>query len=292
MTDDRRSYLGGPGAAAVLGVNPYSTPVAEWLRLTGRAAPVEVSDVMRSGQRLEPVVLQFAGEEIGRRVMPGPFIRDAKLTMAAGHLDGITEGEPEIVEAKTSRTRNGWGEPGTGEVPPHIAAQCEWYLGLVPEARVCWVPVLFSGLDFALYKVERDDRLIEQMRNVCWRWWQDYVLTDTPPPPQTGADATLIFPRSSEAVVIADDATRECVAQLRELKTLAKEIEGKIEDREGRIKLALGEASVLSDGSETLATWRSTKPSLRFDQTAFKLEHPDEYRRYCRESSSRRFLLK
>lgn len=289
MTEDRRTYVGGPGAAAILGVNPYQTPVQLWQQLTGRAEPIEVNAAMRSGQRLEGAVLAYAADELGVAVLPGPFVRDTKLPLG-GHLDGVTAAG-DVVEAKTARSKAGWGEPGTDEIPAAYAAQCLHYMGLT-GATVAWVPVLFSGLDFALYRVARDDALIEQMRNVCWRWWQDYIVTDTPPPPTSGADASLLFPRDTGRVVIADDATAEAVQMLREVRSGIATLEVQRDQLEGRIKLALGDAATLTIGGETAVTWRTTKPSMRFDSSAFKAAQPETYQQFCRESTSRRFLLK
>ena len=291
MTElSRDSYIGGPGAGTILGVNPWETPLSIWLRYTKRAPPVEVTDVMRSGMRLEPAVLAYAAEELQMPVLPGPFVRHVSLPLA-GHLDGVTE-SGDVVEAKTARSRKEWGEPGTGDVPPLYAAQAMHYLGLVPAARVCWIPVLFSGLEFAMYRIERDDTLIEQMRNVCWQWWRDYVLTDTPPPPQTGADALALFPRDAGRVVIADDATVEAVAKLRAVRGLLKDLNTQEEELESLVKLAMGDAAVLSVNGETAATWKSAKPSMRFDSGAFKAAQPETYQQFCREQQSRRFLLK
>ena len=208
--------------AAILNVNPYQTQLAAWLQFTGRAPPVDLTEIMRSGQRLEPAVLAYAAEELQMAVRPGPFVRDTRLPLG-GHLDGVTE-SGDVVEAKTARVRSAWGELGSSDVPPAYAAQALHYLGLVPAARVCWMPVLFSGLEFAMFKVERDDQLIEQMRNIAWRWWQDFVLTDTPPPPSTGADASLLFPRDAGKIVIADDATVEAVAKLRTVRGLQRDL--------------------------------------------------------------------
>ena len=290
MSDDRRSYLGGPAAATILNCNPYQTQLGLWLFLTGRAEPVDVSEIMRNGQRLERAVLDYAAEALQTEVLPGPFIRDAKLPLG-GHLDGVTL-EGDIVEAKTARSRSAWGEPGTGEIPTSYAAQACHYLGLVPTAKVCWIPVLFSGLDFALYRIDRDDQLIEQMRNACWQWWNKFLVQDLPPPPQSGADAALLFPRDAGKVVIADDATVEAVTKLRAVRGLLKDLNTQEEELESRVKLAMGDAAVLSVNGETAATWKSAKPSMRFDSGAFKAAQPETYQQFCREQSSRRFLLK
>jgi putative phage-type endonuclease len=289
---DRTSYIGGPCMAAILGVHPYSTPVAEWLRLTGRTGPIEVNDAMRSGHRLERAVLDYAGEELGVPIKPGPFILDLSHHIG-GHLDGVPEAcDKQIVEAKTVRNRKAWGEPGSGEVPPHVAAQALHYMGLA-GADVCWVPVLFSGLEFAMFRVERDDAVIEQMRDMAAKWWTDYVVADLPPPPQTGEDAKRLFPSSAPGkAVIASDAVAEAVERLREVRDKLVLFEADKDALEGTIKVAMGDADTLLVRGEPAATWRSAKPAMRFDSSAFKLAEPEQYRAYSREVASRRFLLK
>jgi putative phage-type endonuclease len=292
MSDDRRSYVGGPGAAAILGVSPWQTPVALWLQLTGRAPLLEVNDAMRSGQRLERAVLDYAGDELGAPILPGPFVRDPTLPLG-GHLDGQVQydGRLAVVEAKTVRSKAAWGEPGTADVPAHVAAQCLHYMGLT-EARVAWIPVLFSGLEFAMYRVDRDDTLVETMRELCARWWRDYVVTDTPPPPTTGTDASLLFPRDTGRVVIASDPVAADVATLRDVRYSLGSLEAQRDELESRIKLAMGDGATLTINGEIACTWKGTKPSLRFDSGAFKAAQPETYSQFCRPVESRRFLLK
>ena len=46
------------------------------------------------------------------------------------------------------------------------------------------------------------------------------------------------------------------------------------------------------DGS-VVATWKSTKPSMRFDAKLFESAMPDIYKQFVRETmGSRRFLIK
>ncbi len=290
MTDDRSSYVGGPGAATILGVNAYQTPLALWLQLTNRSEPTEVNDAMRSGMRLENAVLAYAAEALETEVLPGPFLRDPLLPLG-GHLDGLTNGG-DVVEAKTARVRSQWGEPGTDEIPPQYIAQAMHYLGLMPAAKVCWVPVLFSGLEFEMYRVQRDDALIASMRDICAAWWNDYVIKDVPPPPTTGADAALLFPKDTGRIVVADDPTAEAVAELRALRQRVKEYEAREDELLSRVKLAMGDAATLMVDGTTAATWRTTKPTMRFDVSAFKAADPEFYIKFCREQTSRRFLLK
>jgi putative phage-type endonuclease len=290
MTDDRRSYIGGPGAATILGLNQFKTPLALWQELTGRSEQQAINDAMRSGLRLERAVLDYAAEELNQPVMAGPFLRDPKLPLG-GHLDGVTE-SGDVVEAKTARSKRDWGEPGTDSIPLSYVVQCQHYLGLMPSAPVAWVPVLFSGLDFALYRVERDDATINAMREICVEWWNVHIIGDTPPPPVNGADALRLFPRDTGATVIADDAVAEAVEKLRAARQQIKELEEARDALEDRIKSAMGGAATLTVNGEVAVTWRAGKPAMRFDATAFKTAQPQVYAEFCRPVESRRFLVK
>lgn len=291
MNDDRRSYIGGPGAATILGVNQFKTPLALWQEITGRAEQQALNDAMRSGMRLERAVLDYAAEELNQPVLAGPFLRDPLLPLG-GHLDGVTE-SGDVVEAKTSRSKRDWGEPGTDAIPLSYVVQCQHYLGLMPTAPVAWVPVLFSGLDFALYRVERDDATIQAMREICAEWWRVHIDGDTPPPPVNGADAARLFPRDTGTVVIADDAVVEAVEKLRAARQQVKELEEARDALEDRIKLAMGPAATLTLPSGDVAcTWKAGKPSMRFDSAAFKTAQPTIYQEFCKPVESRRFLIK
>jgi predicted phage-related endonuclease len=152
--------------------------------------------------------------------------------------------------------------------------------------------VLFSGLEFAMYRVDRDDTLVETMRELCAKWWRDYVVTDTPPPPTTGADASLLFPRDTGRVVIASDPVAADVATLRDVRYSLGSLEAQRDELESRIKLAMGDGATLTINGEIACTWKGTKPSLRFDSGAFKAAQPETYSQFCRPVESRRFLLK
>ena len=62
---------------------------------------------------------------------------------------------------------------------------------------------------------------------------------------------------------------------------------------EERIKLGFGDAEAISYGGQTLATWKAPKPTMKFDDEAFKAAHPDMVKEFTKEvQGARRFLLK
>jgi hypothetical protein len=71
---------------------------------------------------------------------------------SAEHFDLPGEG----LEVKTDRFPDGWGEPGTDEIPPGYLAQVRWCLDVF--GLDTWhVAFLCSGQDYTEYVVHRDD---------------------------------------------------------------------------------------------------------------------------------------
>jgi len=86
----------------------------------------------------------------------------------------------QIVEAKTARSVDHWGMPGTDAIPDTYLVQvyCQmWCSG----AEFAWVPVQ-CGFDFYVYEVGRppEDQL-EEMIRTCAEWWVKYVIPKVKP---------------------------------------------------------------------------------------------------------------
>jgi len=76
--DERRHGIGGSDAGAILGVNPYRTPLQVWLEKTGKAEPDDLSDneAVTWGNVLEDTIAREYSRRTGHRVQR----RNATLT--------------------------------------------------------------------------------------------------------------------------------------------------------------------------------------------------------------------
>ena len=81
------------------------------------------------------------------------------------------------------------------------------------------------------------------------------------------------------------------IHQLRKLIAKAESLAAEIETIKDEIKAEMTAQSVDElNGSDWKVTWKPVTSS-RFDSAAFKNTHADLYGQYCKESTSRRFLM-
>lgn len=81
------------------------------------------------------------------------------------------------------------------------------------------------------------------------------------------------------------------VKELQELKALAAELAGEIENLEGQIKDYMDSRHLDTlEGEGYRVTWKEIT-SLRFDTTAFKARYPLFYKDYSRATTTRRFTV-
>lgn len=159
----RAHGIGGSEIAAVLGLSPFESRFSLWHRKKGLAAPVAQNDVMYWGNRLEAVVrdefnLRHADDLPPVREI-GTWRHGARPWQIAnpdGRLDD------ELYEGKTAYNDDGWGEPGTDEIPVYYRTQCLWYLDVFGLRR-CHVAVLISGSDYREYFVEHSPGEVQIM---------------------------------------------------------------------------------------------------------------------------------
>lgn len=291
---ERRRGVGGSDVAAILGLSPYRTPLDVFRDKRGDLVDQPENAPMRWGNLLEPVVRQEYSDVTGREVlMPDRMLAHGTHEFMLANLDGYTA-DGRVVEIKTARTGNDWGEPGTDEIPQAYLFQVQHYMAVTGFA-VADVAVLIGGSDFRLYEVEADPELHEMLIDAEAAFWRRVVEND-PPEPVTYADAIARWGRVSNPALtaVADRDAIHAVEQLRLHKTQIKDVSAIIEDHTATIMKALGEAeTLLDDGGNVLATWKLAKAPERFDAKALKVEHPEIYEKFVKVGEpSRRFLLK
>jgi predicted phage-related endonuclease len=207
-------------------------------------------------------------------------------------LDGVTD-SGRLLEIKTARNAEGWGEVGTSDIPEAYLIQVQHYL-TVTALSVADVAVLISGSDFRIYEVPADPELQDLIVGAESSFWR-MVEAGEPPPPKTAEDAMRRFRTVRPgASVTATQEIEDIVANLARMRTAAAELEGMQDAHKALVMGFMGDAETLVDlKGNALVTWKQQKGAARFDTAAFKADSPDLYAEYVKAGEpTRRFLLK
>jgi putative phage-type endonuclease len=312
----RRSGLGGSDIAAILGLSPFKSAVDVFLDKTGQTPDDNMNEAMFWGTVLEDVVAKHYQDTSGCKVQRlNSLIRHPVKTFAIANIDravvtagsrarfddGKLLGADGIVECKTASAYKAgeWGRPDDDDaIPTHYAAQGMWYLGIT-GLDWCDVPVLIGGQKYLVKRIERDDETIRGMMDRAEEFWFKHVIERVAPEPKNGDDAIKLFPHDSGRTIEANPKTLELLSRAVELKQQIAALELELDgDRKkgingvlGELKAYMADASAISIGSETLATWKA-QTSQRLDTTAFKAAHPELYAQFVKPSESRVFRIK
>ena len=261
---------------------------------------IEIEDLseveaVQMGHVLEPVIGRLAQSKLGVELTKiEESLTHAKHPWFKSHFDfaGKQNGKTILVECKNYNAATRSKFDVAGICPPADMAQ------LVHEAAVfgvdmVYLAVLFGGQEFVLIPFniteEQKEDLIKQMA-VIW----GHVQAGTTLPPETVEQVKLLYPVSTEEVKTASASVEQACLALAQIKANIKHLETQEEQYDTLVRGYMQDKATLATiEGRVLATWKSAKPSVKFDAKLFQEAMPDIYKQFMREMpGSRRFLLK
>ena len=303
---DRLTGLGGSDMGAILGLNPYRTSFEVWREKSGRAKPFEGNLQTRFGSFAEEFIAREYSDRTGRQVQRYNSLLRHPTAPLLGHIDRLVvpagakraSHKRKIrtdlgLEAKTTHplaaSRNSdWGEPGTDAVPASYLIQCQVYMLLTGCPH--WdLAVLFGNSDFQIYHLHQDQELGEYIVEEASRWWRDYVVADTPPPPSSELEARQRWPGHTPGKVVdLDEAQAELLRDYAALKRQAKSQEAWEKILRDQLFPVLADADEIRINGQAVATYRANKASDKTDWKALADEllrgfDPDDRASYLAE---------
>ena len=263
----------------------------------GKMEIPDLSDVeaVQMGHVMEPVIGRLAQAKLGVELTKiEESLTHAKHTWFKSHFDfaGKQNGKTILVECKNYNAATRSKFDASGICPPADMAQ------LVHEAAVfgveeIYLAVLFGGQEFVLipFTISEDQKedLIKQMA-VIW----GHVQAQTTLPPEDLEQVKVLYPVSTESVKTASASVEQACLALAQIKANIKQLEAQEEQLDTLVRGYMQDKDTLTtiDG-KVLATWKSAKPSIKFDAKLFEQAMPDIHKQFMREvPGSRRFLLK
>jgi putative phage-type endonuclease len=288
----RKNGIGGSDVAAIFGLSKWRTPVDIYLDKIGEAPERKESEWQYMGKKIESIIADVFEEKTGKEVCHpiGTFVHPEKTFMIA-NVDRQVVGESAILECKNSMFSQGWGEQGTDEIPDEYLLQVAHY-AIVKNVERAYIAVLISGNTFRTYVYERNKKLEDTIIAQEEKFWNEHVLKRIPPSISSSEDAKKLYVNSVFSSLTANATLKEFISDIKETKQKIKSLE----DYEEKLKTCIFKEmqfneSLSDEFGNLLAVWKQQKMT-RFDTDLFKKEHPELYKKYCKTSSFRKFLLK
>lgn len=285
---ERRKGIGGTDIGAILGINPYQTPLSVYLsKVEGKE--IEENEYLRAGRLLEEPIAQMFQEETGYTIFKPKkaiYISEEEPIFRASidRLYKTFDNVHNILDCKNTRL-------DIDEVVPYHFVQVQWYLGIY-GGEAGTVAYLCGGYKLKYFEFSRDDNLISMLQDQAREFWNKYILTKTPPPATNQEDLKHLFPKAlPNTFITADDSLLDKVKDLQRIKITIKDLEKQAGQLEFTIKEYLQDKEAIRYEDKEILTYK-TQETKRFDSSSFTKANPLLAEDYYKVSTSRVLRLK
>ena len=317
----RRKGIGGSDVAALLGISPWRTARDLYFDKLNIVAVEDNEDnwvALEMGHLLEPLVAKILQHRTGYKVYQiKKMFQHPQYSWMLADVDYFVElpdGSTAILEIKTTNynARDNWWLNGEETVPVYYETQGRHYMAVMNVDR-CFFCCLYGNNEeeTIIREIRRDESYEEEMIFLEQYFWENHVLTRTPPPYTEDGDLVLESVRrhtgsaDQDAPVVTLDLSLTAklmrYLQLQEQKKLteagSKEIEADMKRLKAALVAEMGKsckAVCQQDGVNYIVTYNPVRtPGIDKDNLIrLKLDHPDIYEQYVTVSESRRFSVK
>lgn len=248
----RSTGLGASQAAAACGLSEYETPLHVYLRARGELPPLEETDAMRLGTKLEPIIISEFVHATGIQVKraPCPMYRHANpdLHFMLATPDAELVGD-DLLEAKSTNWRlaKQLGEEGTDFIPERWVLQGQQQMEVMGRDTV-HLAALIDGRTLRTFRIERNDALIARMAEIEGELWQR-IIDGCAPEPSWNHPATADLVKEMHGVatgktIILPNSVAELWRQQQTLAEQIKTLEAARETLRAQVAHAMGDSAI------------------------------------------------
>lgn len=260
---DRPNYVGASEVASVLNIpGAYASRWKLWMRKTGRMPPVEETEEMEWGTRLERVIAEAVEEKHGGKVSLAPgTVGPADRPVHRATLDALwfLDDETLVLEIKNvgEYLRDEW----TGDAPPAaLYVQVQWQLYCANLQRGA-IAALIGGNRLVVHHVERNDEEIAAMKASVDVFWERVKLDIEPS--MSAKDLPAYQYRWQERRGEVARVPANLVMEYAHKARAAKDAEEQRDWSRHAIQRHMGEATEGVVDGVTAFTWRTNKNGSR-----------------------------
>ena len=288
----RKQGLGASDIAAILGLNPYRTPVDVFLDKIG-ATDNSDSLRLRFGREAEEFVAQEYAKITGQKVVRhNALLKHHDFPNVIGNIDRlvVTNGKVAAhqgqirtwlgLECKTvggwAFQQGDWGEAGSDKVPFPYLIQCLTYMELTGCKQWDLAALVGAGERLAIYHIPANPELARKLCAKAQDFWDNHIAKRIPPDPTCSADVDKFFPTAEKEQKYASDFDCANVLRLKGIREQEKKLSEEKETLHMHLKSSMGTANELIDpDGKKLATWNNRKGRSMFDlRTMLAYQNP------------------
>ena len=300
----RKQGIGSSDAAAACGLNPYMSMLELWMIKTGRVQQ-NIDDESSGhaplywGKQLEPLVAEYYSMHTNNKVRRVNAVLqhpDPDKAFMLANLDYAVVGneDVQILECKTA------GEYGAklwrDGVPLYVLCQVQHQLAVTGKqaAHIC---VLLCGQETKIYKVSRNEALIEQIIQAERLFWE-CVENDVPPAVDASESAAKalqqLYPEHvplSTTDLSEDEQANQQFEQLLQARSQIDKHQEQFDLLKHQLQAKMQEAerATFKVGS---VTWKKSKDSISLDSKALLKLHPEYLNQFSQsKQGTRRFNI-
>ena len=292
----RKSGIGGSDVAAVMGLSKYRTPYDVWRDKTSDVVIEQQSDILALSSYLEDYTAQKYAELTGYKVRRrNAEIKHPKYSFLKGNIDReicLCSSGAGILECKALSNFNFKRVEMYG-LPDEYILQLQYYF-LCGNGKYLWGAFAVLNRDngkLLTFPVTPDHQLGKMIEEKCVAFWNDYVLTETPPPENDAkAVSSESIPKIEGSVTDMNDDTElaSLLKQRGEMKSLCDETKELLNNVEEKIKDKLGDIEAAECSGFRVYFKGSKRTTL--DSAKIKKELPDIFEKYSKTSETGRSL--
>ncbi len=191
--ENRLNFVTGSDAAVICGVSPFGNIIDLWRQKCRLMEQEDISHLphVKAGIFLEGAVAEWFEHEAQKVCeVELDFQEHKTIPWMGGNIDRRIRGENALLECKTARFADAWGDAGDNIIPDYYLCQCAHYAAVCDVERV-YVAVLIGGIDFRWYTYERNkilEAIIISKEKAFW----ECVKTETPPEPRPPSEVVSL----------------------------------------------------------------------------------------------------
>ena len=316
----RKCGIGGSDASSILGLNPYRSSMAVYIekideiryahvanglkgkpvaqnRDTHEANGLKDKSVsqnsdnknaykMELGNKLKAFVASEFMLKTGKKVRNiNGILRNDKYPFAIANIDRAVVGEKAFLECKVTNSFN--KKEWEKTIPIHYQVQMNHYMA-VSGASHCYVAALIGNEELVIHKIERDEKIIEEIMKLEEMFWNNCVLGDNFPMPDGSNDYSKVldslYKDSKDEELILFEA-ENILNRYDEVISIYKEFEKEKKAIEQYLKLQMKNYEIAYVGDRKI-TWKKQERNT-IDISKLKKEHPEIVAGYMKTTTSR-----